>query len=73
MALTIVTLQFHYGGYFVSDPTLRYANGITSVEKINIDVDELHIMLFHKITLKLSVENVEHLDVESTRRVVITC
>ncbi|KAG5626460.1 hypothetical protein H5410_011678 [Solanum commersonii] len=53
MALTIVTLCF------VSDPTLRYANGITSVEKINIDVDELHIMLFHKIALRLGVENVE--------------
>ncbi|KAK4734573.1 hypothetical protein R3W88_008834 [Solanum pinnatisectum] len=59
MALTIVTLQFHYEGCFVSDPTLRYANGITSVEKINIDVDELHIMLFHKIVLELGVENVE--------------
>ncbi|KAH0742748.1 hypothetical protein KY290_030741, partial [Solanum tuberosum] len=59
MTLTIVTLQFHYGGCFVSDPTLRYANGITSVEKINRDVDELHIMLFHKITLELGVENVE--------------
>ncbi|KAG5579695.1 hypothetical protein H5410_050322 [Solanum commersonii] len=59
MALTIMTLQFHYGGCFVSDPTLRYANGITSVEKINIDVDELHIMLFHKIVLELGVENVE--------------
>ncbi|KAH0743276.1 hypothetical protein KY290_031269 [Solanum tuberosum] len=59
MTLTIVTLQFHYGGCFVSDPTLRYVNGITSVEKINIDVDELHIMLFHKIALELGVENVE--------------
>ncbi|KAH0706266.1 hypothetical protein KY285_010768 [Solanum tuberosum] len=59
MTLTIVTFQFHYGRCFVSDPTLRYANGITSVEKINIDVDELHIMLFHKIALKLGVENVE--------------
>ncbi|KAK4726408.1 hypothetical protein R3W88_031325 [Solanum pinnatisectum] len=59
MALTIVTLQFHYGGCFVSDPTLRYVNGITSVEKINIDVDELHIMLFHKITLELGAKNVE--------------
>jgi len=38
MALTIVTLQFNYGGCFVSDPTLRYANGITSVENINIDL-----------------------------------
>ncbi|KAH0666102.1 hypothetical protein KY285_027308 [Solanum tuberosum] len=26
MALTIVTLQFHYGGCFVSDPTLRHLN-----------------------------------------------
>ncbi|KAH0702490.1 hypothetical protein KY285_016768 [Solanum tuberosum] len=59
MALTIVTLQFHYGGCFVFDPTLRYANGITSVETINIDVDELHIMLFHKIALELGIENVE--------------
>ncbi|KAG5616653.1 hypothetical protein H5410_016477 [Solanum commersonii] len=54
-----MTLQFHYGGCFVSDHSLRYSNGITSVEKINIDVDELHIMLFHKIALELSVENVE--------------
>uniref|UniRef100_A0A0V0IX52 Putative ovule protein n=1 Tax=Solanum chacoense TaxID=4108 RepID=A0A0V0IX52_SOLCH len=59
MALTIVTLQFHHGGCFVSNPTLRYVNGITSVEKINIDVDELHIMLFHKIAMELGVENVE--------------
>ncbi|KAG5600465.1 hypothetical protein H5410_031835 [Solanum commersonii] len=59
MTLTIVTLQFHYGGCFVFVPTLRYDNGITSVEKINIDVDELHIMLFHKIALELGVENVE--------------
>ncbi|KAK4707476.1 hypothetical protein R3W88_032968 [Solanum pinnatisectum] len=59
MALTIVTLQFHYGGCFVYDPTVRYANGITSLEKINRDVDELHIMLFHKITLELGVENIE--------------
>ncbi|KAH0685311.1 hypothetical protein KY290_016588 [Solanum tuberosum] len=59
MALTIVTLQFHYGGCFVSNPTLRYVNGISSVEKINIDVDELHIMLFHKIAMELGVENVE--------------
>ncbi|KAH0670743.1 hypothetical protein KY290_026141 [Solanum tuberosum] len=59
MALTIVTLQFHYGSCFVSNPTLRYVNGISSVEKINIDVDELHIMLFHKIAMELGVENVE--------------
>ncbi|KAH0645088.1 hypothetical protein KY284_032972 [Solanum tuberosum] len=59
MALTIVTLQFHYGGCFVSNPTLRYVNGISSVEKINIDVDELHIMLFYKIAMELGVENVE--------------
>ncbi|KAK4721858.1 hypothetical protein R3W88_012091 [Solanum pinnatisectum] len=59
MTLTIVTLQFHYGGCFVSDPTLRYANGIISLEKINIDIDELHIMLFHKIALELGFENVE--------------
>ncbi|KAG5591435.1 hypothetical protein H5410_041949 [Solanum commersonii] len=59
MALTIVTLQFHYGGCFVSNPTLRHVNGITSVEKINKDVDELHIMLFHKIAMELGVENVE--------------
>ncbi|KAG5620721.1 hypothetical protein H5410_005939 [Solanum commersonii] len=31
----------------------------SSVEKINIDVDKLHIILFHKIALELGVENVE--------------
>ncbi|KAH0647757.1 hypothetical protein KY285_033005 [Solanum tuberosum] len=51
--LCSVEAQFH------SDFRCKYANGITSVEKINIDVDELHIMLFHKIALELGVENVE--------------
>ncbi|MDV3181283.1 MAG: hypothetical protein Q8830_03735, partial [Candidatus Phytoplasma australasiaticum] len=59
MALTIVTLQMHYGGHFVSDPELRYANGITNEEKIDLDVDELHIMLFHKLALELDFDKVK--------------
>uniref|UniRef100_M1DSM1 Transposon MuDR mudrA n=1 Tax=Solanum tuberosum TaxID=4113 RepID=M1DSM1_SOLTU len=59
MAATIVILQIHYGDCFVYNPELRYSNGTINLEKINIDVDELHIMLFHKLALKLNVENVE--------------
>ncbi|KAG5606177.1 hypothetical protein H5410_027669 [Solanum commersonii] len=51
MALTIVV--------FLLTLQTSYANGITSIEKINIHVDELHSMLFHKITLELGVENVD--------------
>ncbi|KAK4722015.1 hypothetical protein R3W88_012248 [Solanum pinnatisectum] len=40
MASTIFTLQMHYGGCFLSDPELRYANGISDLEKIRIDMDE---------------------------------
>lgn len=42
-----------------SDPELRYANGITDPENIDVDVDELHIMLFHKLALELGVDEVE--------------
>ena len=73
MSLTILTLQFHCGGCFVSDPTLRYVNGITSVEKIKIDVDELHILLSHKIALKLSVEKVETFRCRVNKKGIFTC
>ncbi|KAK4724106.1 hypothetical protein R3W88_026885 [Solanum pinnatisectum] len=59
MASTIITLQMHYGGCFSSDPELRYANGISDLEKIRIDMDELHIMFFHKLARDLGVEKVE--------------
>ncbi|KAH0692151.1 hypothetical protein KY285_019248 [Solanum tuberosum] len=49
----------HYGGCFLSDPELRYANGISDLEKIRIDMDELHIMFFHKLARELGVEQVE--------------
>jgi len=59
VASTIITLQMHYGGCFLSDPELRYANGIFDLEKIRIDMDELHIMFFHKLARELGVEKVE--------------
>ncbi|KAH0720123.1 hypothetical protein KY284_005153 [Solanum tuberosum] len=49
----------YYGGCFLSDPELRYANGISDLEKIRIDMDELHIMFFHKLARELGVEQVE--------------
>lgn len=74
MVSTIVlTLQLHYGGCFVSDSELRYANDVSDLEKINIDVNEMHIMLFHKLELETSVEKLKYLDVESTIKMIITC
>ncbi|KAK4724216.1 hypothetical protein R3W88_026995 [Solanum pinnatisectum] len=49
----------HYGGCFLSNPELRYANEISNLEKIRIDMDELHIMFFHKLARELGVEKVE--------------
>ncbi|XP_049378178.1 uncharacterized protein LOC125842948 [Solanum stenotomum] len=49
----------YYGGSFLSDPELKYANGISDLEKIRIDIDELHIMFFHKLARELGVEQVE--------------
>ncbi|PHT35161.1 hypothetical protein CQW23_26961 [Capsicum baccatum] len=55
----IVTIQFTYGGVFLSDPDLRYANGIRIPDKIRVDVDELHVMLFHNLAADLDVEKIE--------------
>ncbi|KAH0712353.1 hypothetical protein KY289_008312 [Solanum tuberosum] len=43
MALTIVTLQFHYGGCFVSDPTLR-VNKKGTFYMLNTDSDVLNFL-----------------------------
>ncbi|KAM3326609.1 hypothetical protein P3S67_001735 [Capsicum chacoense] len=56
---TIVTIQFIYGGVFLSDPDLRYANGIRIPDKIRVDVDELHVMLFHNLAANLDGEKIE--------------
>ncbi|KAF3653104.1 hypothetical protein FXO38_15798 [Capsicum annuum] len=55
----IVTLQFTYEGVFLSDPGLWYANGIRILDKIRVDVDELHVMLFHNLAADFDVEKVE--------------
>ncbi|KAM3399092.1 hypothetical protein P3S68_002608 [Capsicum galapagoense] len=55
----IVTIQFTYGGVFLSDPDLRYTNGIRIPDKIRVDVDELHVMLFHNLAADLDVEKIE--------------
>ncbi|KAF3663808.1 putative (+)-neomenthol dehydrogenase-like [Capsicum annuum] len=55
----IVTIQFTYGGVFLSDPDLRYANGIRIPDKIRVDVDELYAMLFHNLATDLDVEKIE--------------
>ncbi|KAF3614978.1 hypothetical protein FXO38_35374, partial [Capsicum annuum] len=55
----IVTIQFTYGGVFLSDPDLRYANGIHIPDKIKVDIDELHVMLFHNLAADLDVKKIE--------------
>ncbi|KAF3659980.1 hypothetical protein FXO37_13722 [Capsicum annuum] len=55
----IVTLQFTYEGVFLSDPDLRYANRVCIPDKIRIDVDELHVMLFHNLAADFDVEKIE--------------
>ncbi|KAM3378043.1 hypothetical protein P3S68_010456 [Capsicum galapagoense] len=55
----IVTIQFTYGGVFLSDLDLRYANGIRISDKIRVGVDELHVMLFHNLAADLDVEKIE--------------
>ncbi|KAM3356074.1 hypothetical protein P3S68_022788 [Capsicum galapagoense] len=55
----IVTIQFTYGSVFLSDPDLRYANGIRIPDKIRVDIDELHVMLFHNLVTDLDVEKIE--------------
>ncbi|KAM3326280.1 hypothetical protein P3S67_001406 [Capsicum chacoense] len=55
----IVTIQCTYGGVFLSDPNLRYANGICIPDKIRVDVDELHVMLFNNLVTYLDVEKIE--------------
>ncbi|KAF3627531.1 hypothetical protein FXO38_28706 [Capsicum annuum] len=55
----IVTLQFTYGGVFLSNPDLRYANGVRIPNKIREDVDELHVMLFHNLATNFDVEKIE--------------
>ncbi|KAF3667602.1 putative (+)-neomenthol dehydrogenase-like [Capsicum annuum] len=48
-----------YGGVFLSDPDLRYENGIRIPDKFRVDVDELHVMLFHNLATDLDVEKIE--------------
>ncbi|KAM3396107.1 hypothetical protein P3S68_005113 [Capsicum galapagoense] len=55
----IVTIQFTYRGFFLSDPDLSYANGIRIPDKIRVDVDELHVMLFHNLATDLDMEKIE--------------
>ncbi|KAM3339110.1 hypothetical protein P3S68_031196 [Capsicum galapagoense] len=55
----IVTLQFTYGGVFLSDPDLRYSNGVRILDKIRVDVDELHVKLFHNLTTDFDVEKIK--------------
>ncbi|PHU14781.1 hypothetical protein BC332_15986 [Capsicum chinense] len=55
----IVALQFTYGGVFLSDPDLRYANGVRIPDKIRVDVDELHVMLFHNLATDFDVEKIK--------------
>ncbi|KAM3378385.1 hypothetical protein P3S68_010798 [Capsicum galapagoense] len=55
----IVTIQFTYGGVFLSDPDLRYTNGIRIPDRIRVDVEELHVMLFHNLAADLDVEKIE--------------
>lgn len=54
-----MTLQFHYGCWFLSEPEKMYANGIYNLEKIRIDVGEWHIMLFQKLVLEFDIEKIE--------------
>ncbi|KAF3630053.1 hypothetical protein FXO38_27378 [Capsicum annuum] len=55
----IVTLQFTYGGVFLSNPDLRYANGVRIPDKIRVDVNELHDMLFHNLAADFDVKKIE--------------
>ncbi|PHT38515.1 hypothetical protein CQW23_22088 [Capsicum baccatum] len=55
----IVTLQFTYGGVFLSNCDLRYANGVRIPNKIRVDVDELHVMLFHNLAADFDVEKIK--------------
>ncbi|PHU20030.1 hypothetical protein BC332_11181 [Capsicum chinense] len=55
----IVTLQFTYGGVFLSNPDLRYANGVRIPNKIREDVDELHVILFHNLATNFDVKKIE--------------
>ncbi|PHU22167.1 hypothetical protein BC332_07274 [Capsicum chinense] len=48
-----------YGGVFLSDPDLRYENGIRIPNKIRVDIDELHVMLFYNLATDLDVEKIE--------------
>jgi len=59
MASSLVNLQIHHSGNFVSDPDLRYANGLTCPQLATVDVDELHIMLFHKFARDLGFLEVD--------------
>ncbi|PHU02684.1 hypothetical protein BC332_27935 [Capsicum chinense] len=42
-----------------ADPDLRYANGIRIPDNIRVNVDELHVMLFHNLATNLGVEKIE--------------
>ncbi|KAM3326472.1 hypothetical protein P3S67_001598 [Capsicum chacoense] len=55
----IVTLQFIYEGVFLLDPDLRYANGVLIPDKIRVDANELHVMLFHNLAVDFDVEKIE--------------
>ncbi|KAH0654679.1 hypothetical protein KY289_032357 [Solanum tuberosum] len=69
MALTIVTLQFHYGGCFVSNPTLR-VNKKGAFYMLNTDSDVLNFLnglkgadfvdvyVVHPISIPLVVEEI---------------
>ncbi|KAK4733018.1 hypothetical protein R3W88_007279 [Solanum pinnatisectum] len=56
MSSTIITLQMHYGGCFLLDPERRYDNEIFYLEKIRIDMDELHIIFFQKLSSELGLK-----------------
>lgn len=55
----IVTLDFTYEGVFLSEPDLKYANGVRIPDKIRVDVDELHVMLFHNLAADFDVKKIE--------------
>ena len=68
-----MTFKIYYGGCFVYDLEIIYVKWTINLEKIKIDVYELHIILLHKLALEMDDENVETFDVESTRIMAITC
>lgn len=72
MASSIPKLQVHHSGNFVSDAELRYVDGLTCLCLATANIDELHIMLFHKFSRGFGFLKVNFCGCKINKRMTVT-